>query len=84
MEKMIGYIFGSLKNADDAINEINKYLRQQSKMNKRLVLCSLATVGWLYLVDKRLVGEKIELEQRLEKMEDEIKDLKTAKGEHKM
>ena len=84
MEKMIGYIFGSLKNTEEAINEISKYLRHQNKLNRRFAIYSLATVTWLYLVDKRLVGEKKELEQRLKKMEAEIKELKTEKGEQQM
>ena len=84
MENMVGYIFGSLKNNDDAIRGICKALRNQTKINRRFLVCSLATVGWLYLVDKRLVGEKKELEKRIDKMEAEIKELKTEKGEHTM
>ena len=84
MENMIGYIFGSLKNTDEAIKDINKHLRRQNGLNKSIVFCSLATVGYLYLVDKRLVGEKNELEERLDKMEAEIKELKIEKGEHSM
>ena len=81
---MIGYIFGSLKNTDDAINEIAKYLRRQNRLNRRFAVCSLATIAWLYLVDKRLVGEKKELEERIDKMSAEIKELKSEKGEHSM
>lgn len=84
MEKMVGYIFGSLKNADDAIKEINKSLKYQNRFNRRFAFCSLATVAWLYLMDMRLVGEKKELEKRLNKMEAEIKELKTVKGEQQM
>ena len=84
MEKMIGYIFGSLKNNDDAIKEIGKHLRKQSRLNSQFAICGLATTVWLYLVDKRLIGEKKNLEQRLEKMEAEIKELKTLKGEQQM
>ena len=84
MEKMIGYIFGSLKNTDDAINEICKYLRHQNKLNKRFAVCSLATMAWLYIVDKRQIGAKKELEERIDKLDAEIKELKTMKGEHTM
>lgn len=91
MEKMIGYIFGSLKNADDAINEINKSLRRQNRLNSRFAIYSLATIAWLYIVDKRSVGERNELEQRIEKQDKiidklnaEIRELKTVKGEHSM
>lgn len=84
MENMIAYIFSSLKNNDDSIKEIYKAFRSQIKFNRRLTFCSLATVGWLYLVDKRLVGEKKELEKRIDKMEAEIKELKTVKGEPSM
>ena len=84
MEKMIGYIFGSLKNTDEAINEICKCLRRQNRLNRRFVITSAATVAWLYLVDKRLVGEKKELEERIDKLSAEIKELKTEKGEQQM
>lgn len=91
MEKMIGYIFGSLKNTDEAIIEINKSLRYQVKINKRFGLYSLATVAWLYFAEKRYAEEKKELKRKLEMQNDdilrlkaEVIGLKKLKGEHKM
>ena len=91
MEKMIGYIFGSLKNTDEAINEIAKILRRQNRLNKRFAIYSLATTAILYVSEKRHKEEKELFEKKLDaqaqligKLNSDIEQLKTLKGEHQM
>lgn len=91
MEKTIGYIFGTLKHTEDAIYEINKSLRRQNGVNRRVGVLALAAVAYLYVVDKRHKEEKETLEHRLEdhekmidKLNNDIRRLNTLKGEHQM
>lgn len=84
MEKMIGYIFGSLKHTDDAIQEINKSLRRQNGVNRRLGILTLATVAYLYVAEKRHKEEKEEFEHMIDKLNEDVRRLNTAKGEQQM
>ena len=91
MDNMIRYIFGSLKNTDQAINEIAKKLRRQNRLNRRFAIYSLATTAILYISEKRHKEEKELLEEKfdaqaqlIEKLNSDIMQLKTLKGEHQM
>lgn len=70
MEKMIGYIFGSLHNNEQAINNIGKTLKQQHKFNKGMALFSLGVAAYVHLNEKRV-----------KKLNEELEELKETKGE---
>lgn len=91
MEKMFSYIFGSLKLADEAIYDIGRELKHQSKVNRRFLMLSLAIAGYIYINDKRYTEEREELEDRLnyqskmiDKLNNDIRELNIKKGEHTM
>lgn len=84
MEKTIGYIFGSLKHTDDAIHEINKSLRRQNGVTRRLGLITLATVAYLYVTEKRHKEEKEMFEHMIDKLNEDVRRLNSVKGEQQM
>ena len=75
---MVSYIFGSLRNSDEAIKNINKVLKSQHKFNKGVVLMSLATTAYMVVADIQYK----EQQAKIEALEKEMKELKrTKKGE---
>ena len=88
MEKMFSYIFGSLKLADEAIYDIGRELKHQSKVNRRFLMLSLAIAGYIYVNDKRYTEEREELEDKLnyqskmiDNLNNDIRELNNMKGE---
>lgn len=70
MEKMIGYIFGSLHNNEQAIEKIGKALKKQNRFNAKVAIFSIGVAAYVYLN-----------ELRIKALVEEIEELEEAKGE---
>lgn len=91
MDEMVSYIFGTLKMSENAIKDINKFLKRQGKLNKRFGAFAVATVAWMYVSEKKNKEERELMEDKLnaqtkiiEKMNRDIMSLKIKKGEASM
>ena len=76
MNEMIGYIFGSLHNSEDAIKHINKALKSQAKLNKYFAIMAIMSTGYMYICDY----ERKKQNRKIEALSKEIEELK-MKGE---
>lgn len=70
MPGMINYIFKSIHVNENAIENIQKMLKQQAKLNRSLVYITGLTVACLYIQDRQI-----------KKLTDEVKELKRAEAE---
>lgn len=77
MEKMIGYIFGSLQASEAAIGGIVKTLKQQNKINKIFALSMLVGAGYIYSCET----QRKKYVERIESLTKDIEELKLMKGE---
>lgn len=77
MEKMIGYIFGSLHNSEKAINDLNKNLKAQKRFNS-VVLISILTLTVYESVCEKIIKKQEEKIEALAKEIDELKEEKEA------
>lgn len=75
MPEMISYIFGSLRNSEEAIKNINKTLKAQNKINKTVVAFSLATVTYMVIADIQYR----EQQAKIDALTKEVKALKRDK-----
>lgn len=70
MNEMIGYIFGSLRNSEAAIKQINKTLRCQTQFNSKVSIFAMCTTACLVMQYRKI-----------ETLRKEIEELKSVKGE---
>ena len=77
MDEMIGYIFGSLRNSEDAIKLINKALKGQAKLNRQLIGVAVCTTLYMYFNEH----ESRKSNRKIEALSKEIEELKKMKGE---
>ena len=76
MNDMIGYIFGSLHNSEEAIKLINKALKSQAKLNRQLITITAVTTLYMYMSEY----ERKKQNKKIEALSKEIEELK-MKGE---
>lgn len=77
MEKMIGYIFGSLHASESAIKKIGKTLRNQARINRRVTAFALVASIYAVLMELNFLDQ----EKRIEQLRKEIKELRHSEGE---
>lgn len=77
MNEMIGYVFGNLKLTETAIRGIRKRLREQKRFNQ-VILFMFSTMTAHVLFDNTEIKR---LKAKIEKLESEIENLRTPKGE---
>ena len=77
MNEMVGYIFGSLYNSEEAIKQINKALKKQAKLNRHLVTIALVTSMYMYLNEYRYKNQN----NKIKALSKEIEELKSMEGE---
>ncbi|MEG1523868.1 MAG: hypothetical protein RR475_02455 [Clostridia bacterium] len=63
MDKMIGYVFGSLASFENAIKNINKTLKRQTGFNLNVFLFMLLTVAWMFTDIKEVRNLRSEVEK---------------------
>ena len=84
MEKMVSYVFGALHNAEQSINDINKFIKKQSGVNTRLAIANCLVVGSFLLLAAKVQSQDDEissLKSDVIDLTDEIGELKDLKGE---
>lgn len=64
------YIFNHLDRVDHSMATVGKILRNQSKINKAMLIASVCGLVYMYLNEKHVA-----------KLETEIKELKTMNGD---
>lgn len=77
MVEMISYIFGSLRTSENSLKQINMALRKQAKFNRAVTTFALVTA--VYAITVELYS--LEQNKKIEKLSNEIKELKREKGE---
>lgn len=77
MDKMIGYIFSSLRKTDVALCDIHKAIKAQKSINIRLGWGVLLTTLGLYSMAKRIDEQN----KTINKLNKDIEELKSEKGE---
>ena len=77
MDKMVGYIFNSLHNSEEAIKLINRALKSQTKLNRYLVAIAFTTMMYMYTNEH----ERKKQNKKIEALSKEIEELKNMKGE---
>lgn len=77
MDKTINYIFGSLIMNENAIAQIAKCLKTQSRFNSCMVVFSVFTTLGIIGMNAQLK----EQDEKIEKLTKEIEELKETKGE---
>lgn len=77
MDKMIGYIFGSLSKSEASIVNIKKALKAQRGVNFRLMAGVAVATASIAIVNQhvKMLNEKIEA------LKTEVEELKNEKGE---
>lgn len=70
MEKMIGYVFGTLKDYEKFMIRVNKTLRKQRRTNRMVMLFAAGMIGCTYLQN-----------QRIERLTAQLEELKYLEGE---
>lgn len=84
MNNAVDYIFGSLRNSEQAIQEIVKCLKMQTKFNKRVAFFAITTGLNLYVHAtkiKALHARIDELQKELEELKFETEEMHETKGE---
>ena len=80
MNEMMNYIFSSLRNSEKAVTVVQKTLRKQARFNKNMAIYALAmTMCAIWLEMNRQ-----EQNERIERLEKEVKKLKRDVGEQEM
>lgn len=77
MDEMMNYIFGSLRSSEVAIKHIQRILEGQQRLNRNVVLCIWATTTYVVLTELN----RREQNRKIEKLSNEIEELKRSEGE---
>lgn len=79
MGETMNYIFKRLQNTENALDNVYRVMRTQTKINKNTTLFAIAVVANL------IIGEieREKQEARIRKLEKEIEELKYSEGESK-
>lgn len=77
MSEMMNYIFGNLRSSEVAIKHIQRTIKGQQRFNRNVVLCTWAMTTYVVLneMDRR------EQKRKIEKLSNEIEELKRSEGE---
>lgn len=76
MCEMIGYVFKRLESSEDSLKNIRKVLRSQKSANQGVVIFAWATVAYMVLELRHDQKQNA----KIEKLNNEIRELKRMKG----
>lgn len=77
MGEILNYIFGSMKSTEMALKNINKALRNQSKLNNEVIIFSIAMTTYAVLSER----DRRRQEKEIKRLSKEIEELKRSEGE---
>ncbi len=77
MGEILNYIFGSMKSTEMALKNINKVLRNQSKLNNEVMIFSVAMTTYAVLSER----DRRRQEKEIKRLSKEIEELKRSEGE---
>ncbi|MDO5540811.1 MAG: hypothetical protein Q4F83_12215 [Eubacteriales bacterium] len=77
MGEILNYIFGSMKSTEMALKNINKALRNQSKLNNEVMIFSIAMTTYAVLSER----DRRRQEKEIKRLSKEIEGLKHSEGE---
>ena len=77
MEEMMSYIFGTMHNCEAAVGGIYRVLKKQKRFNTRMTAFAIGVVVFAAVAD----GHRKWQDEKIEKLEKEIRDLRDSKGE---
>lgn len=76
MGEILNYIFGSMKSTEMALKNINKALRNQSKLNNEVMIFSIAMTTYAVLSER----DRRRQEKEIKRLSKEIEELKRSEG----
>lgn len=74
---MINYIFSSLQQIENAIQKLGNVAAKQTKFNRSVAVFALIMVSYAIAVEINISEQN----KKIKKLGDEIKELKSTKGE---
>jgi len=77
MDRIFGYIFGSLKESEIAVKRVNKTLASHHSILRRTVIFSWMTVISMAMMAKHICDQ----DETINKLNKDIEELKKEKGE---
>lgn len=77
MCEVFGYIFGSLRSSERAVQSIQRTLKHQRSFNRNVAVLAIAMTAYMVTneIDRKKQNEKIE------KLSNEVKELRRPEGE---
>lgn len=77
MDPINNYIFSRLHITEDALRNINKFLKKQGKLNRKLAVLALAVTSFAVVTEV----QRKELNNKIDGLVNELKEMRLAKGE---
>gem|GEM_PF-4279741 len=77
MDKMINYIFSTLHDSENAVKYMERQLKGQTKINKRIAIFALIMTTYAVLAE---INNQ-ERDKKIKKLRNELEELKRTEGE---
>lgn len=77
MDEVNKYIFSRLHVAEDALRNINRFLKKQGKLNRKLATLAVACTAFAVVTEV----QRKELNNKIDGLVNELKEMRLAKGE---
>lgn len=84
MDEMVRYIFNDLRTTNQVVRNMEKTIRRQKAVNRRLSFLMIVAVGCAALASIRCREQKIEIEDlsdQVDILSDRVEELKRMKGD---